>query len=163
MGRTLLRMLCSHISDRPPAAWTLTTIEPGIIRLQCDTDTAPLWGNISHSGNFVCATVSANGPIGLDVEYVDRTRDMAVLLRSVTGHHDQQLPETPEGQYRLWTLFEAYCKATSGILEFPIPDQLLTLAQLPFQGPAFLFLNERHIVLRSLQIGDYSISVCQAL
>ncbi|WP_373085017.1 4'-phosphopantetheinyl transferase superfamily protein [Sneathiella sp.] len=139
----------------------MTTIENGAVKLHCEGETRPLWGSISHSRDFICATVSKIGSIGIDVEKTTVPRDMSVLLQAVTGLCEADLPARQVDQYRLWTLFEAYCKATTGSLEFPIPAALIALCQRRSDEPALLTIQDQTAIFRSRRLNDYLVSTCQ--
>ena len=73
--------------------------------------------SISHTGRIVVAGISRLGPIGVDVESVERPMDRAELAELVCSPYESEvlrgLPQQDRENYlvRLWTLKEAYSKA----------------------------------------------------
>ncbi len=74
--------------------------------------------SLSHSGHWVVLAVSTSGAVGIDIEAAERKRDLAGIAESY--YHPQefaQLQALAGNQqtdyfYRLWTLKEAFFKAT---------------------------------------------------
>lgn len=80
---------------------------------------APLSFNLSHTRGLVAVAVSpiAGLPLGVDVERLDREVDLRVAdnyfdPREVAWLAGLPEPARPEGFLRLWTLKEAFIKAT---------------------------------------------------
>ena len=84
--------------------------------MRSDPDLATSVGfNISHGGDWVVA-VFASSPIGVDIEYTQRSNDiLTIAKRYFYAHEYDQLLVAPshaeERFYDLWTLKEAYMKA----------------------------------------------------
>ncbi len=71
--------------------------------------------NISHSGDYVLCAFSEEGPVGVDVEYV-QTIDLNVFSRVLSGKEKCRLLENENRTsffYYLWTRKEAVAKADS--------------------------------------------------
>jgi 4'-phosphopantetheinyl transferase len=69
--------------------------------------------NLSHSGDWAVVAVSAQAPVGIDVERVRENVDIAALLRRL-GETD--LPEARDACFRRWAHREARSKAHGGPL-----------------------------------------------
>jgi 4'-phosphopantetheinyl transferase len=67
-----------------------------------------LWLSLAHSGPYVAAIASDEGPVGVDVERTDRERDWAGLA---TGMGWGAEASDKRGFLETWTLREAECKA----------------------------------------------------
>jgi 4'-phosphopantetheinyl transferase len=80
---------------------------------------SPLYFNLSHSGNFAALAVSAQGEIGIDIETIRARNFLAIAERYYHTDELKQLLATPEAEreqlfFKLWTLKEAFFKATGG-------------------------------------------------
>ena len=80
---------------------------------------SPLYFNLSHSGNFAALAVSTVGEIGIDIETIRLRNFLAIAERYYHADELQQLLATPEEEqeqlfFKLWTLKEAFFKATGG-------------------------------------------------
>jgi 4'-phosphopantetheinyl transferase len=83
----------------------------------------PLHFNMSHSGVWVVAAVSA-APVGIDIEQMKRNR-LEVARRFFTESEYTNLMDRPEPDrtdyfYTLWTLKESYLKALGRGLTLPL-------------------------------------------
>jgi phosphopantetheinyl transferase len=70
--------------------------------------------SIAHSRHIVVAAASAVGPVGIDIEYRDPTRDMERLARAAYGVEECRAVASHglSTFYRIWTVREAISKAT---------------------------------------------------
>lgn len=70
--------------------------------------------SIAHSRNIVVAAASAAGPVGIDVEYRDPTRDLDRLAQAAYGAEECRAVASGglSTFYRIWTVREAISKAT---------------------------------------------------
>ena len=83
--------------------------------------------NLSHTNGLVAIAVSRLGPVGVDAEAIDRNVNLAVADRYFFGAEGSWLAGLPpagraEGFLRLWTLKEAYIKATGRGLSQPLDE-----------------------------------------
>lgn len=92
------------------------------------------WFSIAHSGNLVVAAVSAATPrLGVDVEADDGRVDIDDLARTVCAEEERAWLERLDPQSRrfgffgLWTLKEAYLKATGLGLQREPDRQIFSL------------------------------------
>lgn len=70
--------------------------------------------SISHARRLVAAAASAIGPVGIDVEYHDQSRDVNALAEAAYGQEERRtvLLGGATVFYRIWTIREAIAKAT---------------------------------------------------
>jgi 4'-phosphopantetheinyl transferase len=112
----LLRQLLSDIDGRPPHDWVIEKDDRG----KPHVVGADLQISVSHTRGLVAAAVSTGGPLGIDVEAIDRrvpdplalarrffSMDEAAALAAIASP-EQQRPHF----LRLWTAKEAVVKAT---------------------------------------------------
>jgi phosphopantetheinyl transferase len=112
-ARVLLRAALAETYGVPAAAW----------RLQAGASGAPVlavWDEIrcavslAHSRGVVACAVAECDAMGVDVEAVDSTRAIHEIARAAFGPTENAAVERrgSEEFYRIWTLREAYAKAT---------------------------------------------------
>jgi 4'-phosphopantetheinyl transferase len=112
-ARTLLRTALAETYGTPPAAW----------RLEAGPHGAPVAavGNgircavsLAHSKDVVACAFGESGPIGIDVERVDTSRAIDGIAQAAFGPGERAAAARggAEEFYRIWTLREAYAKAT---------------------------------------------------
>jgi 4'-phosphopantetheinyl transferase len=110
------RMLAEHL-DCPPEGLRFVAEANGKPRAWVGDDVAAVWFNLSHTRGMVAVAISSTVEPGVDVEALRRTMDLAVA-ESVLAPAEQRwlfgLPpdEQAVSFVRLWTLKEAYVKAT---------------------------------------------------
>ena len=70
--------------------------------------------SIAHSRDMVAAAASAVGPIGIDIEYRNPTRDLDRLAEAAYGAEERRVVAACgiAAFYRIWTVREAISKAT---------------------------------------------------
>lgn len=83
--------------------------------------------NVSHTNGLVAVAASHHFELGIDVEAVDRGVDLAVADRYFFGSEADWLARQPSDRQlecflRLWTLKEAYIKATGRGLSQPLNE-----------------------------------------
>ena len=82
--------------------------------------------SLSHTRGLVAAALSANGALGIDVEHIDpRKADFAMAEEYFAPAEVRLLQAAPASErdlcfFRLWTLKEAYVKATGTGLSTPL-------------------------------------------
>lgn len=79
----------------------------------------PMYFNLSHSGNFAALAVSTLGEIGVDTETIRQRNFLAIAERYFHEDEFTQLLEKQGAEqallfFKLWTLKEAFFKATGG-------------------------------------------------
>lgn len=113
--RALMRKVLSHHTGLPSAALEFARREQGKPYLI----NSPLYFNVSHSGNFAALAVTTLGEIGIDIETIRPRNFLAIAERYYHADELKQLLATPEAEreelfFKLWTLKEAFFKATGG-------------------------------------------------
>ena len=162
LGRCWLRHLLSRYGDTDPEAWVFSTGEHGKPALE-GQDTG-LEFNLSHSGEWLAASVSVAAPVGVDVQLMDPERRVQRLARRYFSAAERAALEAmaPDDYYRhfyrLWSLKEAWTKARGaslpgalGNVGFVIEDR--TLTSLPGEATA-------ESCLWLLELPGYSLALC---
>lgn len=113
--RALLRKVLAYYTGTPSASLEFARRAEGKPYLV----NSPLYFNLSHSGNFAALAVSAAGEIGIDIETIRPRNFLAIAERYYHADELKQLLATPETEreplfFKLWTLKEAFFKATGG-------------------------------------------------
>ena len=118
-AHALARAALAAAAAAPAAAFAFAPGAHGKPEAQLNGGPAGLAFNLSHTNGLVgVAVASVPGlPLGFDLEPAARRAPMEVARRYFTGEEIawlNSLPETarPEGFFRLWTLKEAFIKAT---------------------------------------------------
>ena len=123
--RALQRSVLScYAPETAPADWRFVAGERGKPELAPEFAGCGLRFNISHTALLVAMAVTRGGQIGVDVECLNaRAAPLALATRYFTSseaRHLAGLPATEQQRhfYRLWTLKEAWLKATgTGVAE----------------------------------------------
>ena len=120
-GRAFLRHGLGTAIGQHPARVALTQIANGKPFLD-----ETLHFNLSHSAGLAVLAISACGPVGIDVEFIDRRVDISGLVRSCFTKEEEQsilalpLPEQATRFFTYWTAKEARMKLTGeGMLLSP--------------------------------------------
>lgn len=118
-SRWLLRKVLAGYTDSAPEAVELLRSNRGKPFLAHNSN---IQFNLSHSGHWALLAVGDALLIGADIEEVRTTRDLSGIAESYYHHNEfaqmQRLDAAAQADYfyRLWTLKEAFFKATgSGI------------------------------------------------
>ena len=124
-GRGFLRSMLGQVGGQDPAGLIFGTGTQGKPFLQ-DSDLA---FNLSHSRDLAVLAVSQSGPLGIDLEFIDRAADIDGLARTcLTPGEMDVLDALPEAQRRVrffvfWTAKEARMKLTGEGMSLP-PRQI---------------------------------------
>jgi 4'-phosphopantetheinyl transferase len=125
-AHALLRGALSHHGGLSPDGWRFGSDASGKPYL---IDRSELQFNISHTRGLVACALSLAGPIGVDVEPIDRERDIAsISARNFAPTEVTDLGAVKDGARRqamfieLWTLKEAYLKALGAGLSRPLDE-----------------------------------------
>lgn len=110
------RVLAEHLGC-PLEGLRFVAEANGKPRVWVGDDVAGVWFNLSHTRGMVAVAVSATVEPGVDVEALRRPMDLAVAESVLTLEEQRWLfglptDEQPASFVRLWTLKEAYVKAT---------------------------------------------------
>ncbi len=116
-AHALLRSLLASVGQYPAGEWRFVSDERG--KPEIDPALAsPLRCNLSHSRGLVAAAVSYRHDVGVDVERIDRAPRFGDLARRYFSADEVALVRSDaadggrEAFFRLWTLKEAFIKAT---------------------------------------------------
>ncbi len=119
MTRALQRSVLScYAPEIAPAAWRFVAGERGKPELAPEFTGLGLRFNVSHSALLVAMAVTRAGRVGVDVECLNaRAAPLALATRYFNAAEARQLAGSPATEqqrhfYRLWTLKEAWLKAT---------------------------------------------------
>ena len=115
--RVLLRKVLAFYTGLPISSLEFSRREKG--KPYIANAPAPIYFNLSHSGNFAALAVSAQGEIGIDIETIRPRNFLAIAERYYHADEFKQLlarqeTEQEELFFKLWTLKEAFFKATGG-------------------------------------------------
>ncbi len=126
-AHALTRALLGLETGEPPTSFGYRAGEKGKPVALCRGRPVGVHFNLSHTGGMVAVAATHGLELGLDVEAIDRKVDLGVADRYFFGAEAQWLaglaPERrPEGFLRLWTLKEAYIKATGRGLSQPLDE-----------------------------------------
>jgi 4'-phosphopantetheinyl transferase len=125
-AHALTRVLLSQVERRPPEAWRFVTAPRG--KPEIDPALGPLRTrfNLSHTRGFVACAAALDDEIGLDVECYERDAGELDFARRCFAPEEMMLLQglSPEHRrrvfFRIWTLKEAYIKATGQGLACPL-------------------------------------------
>ncbi len=142
-----------HCKKRESFLAAQELIKMGAENLHYNEKKKPLADNcyvsISHSGDMV-AVCTSEKPIGIDIEKIDRTRDLnKIANRFYHGKELEFWEETPTAElfFEIWTKKEAYSKISGeGVGEV-------------FKGFDVYGLND--YIFETEIIGEYVLSVCE--
>lgn len=115
----LTRTLLSHLDGRPATQWRFAKGAHGKPEIDASHGSPRLRFNLSHArGLVVCAAGFLDGDLGVDVEAAQRTGDLLALAGRFFAPAEvallRSMPEEARrhGFLRIWTLKEAFIKAT---------------------------------------------------
>lgn len=123
----LHRLLLSSVLGRAPGEVGITRDGKGCPQLPDDD----WYTSLSHSAGRAAFAVSATGPVGVDLEPVDRAADMDSIIERVVHRDDVLVNQSADAHGRalldLWVRKEALLKAAGIGLEcametFPAPE-----------------------------------------
>lgn len=120
VGRGLLRLALGHMLGVPAASLQLQERRGQAPLLVLPSEAPAPDFSISHSGDWVACAVSADAPLGLDIEVMDAGRDIAAVAAQAFGDSAAAaLLALPAAQsvpafYAAWSTQEAQFKLTQG-------------------------------------------------
>lgn len=147
-AHALVRHMLAHVACREPEAWRFATGEHGKPHIVHPPGGLPLRFSLTHADHMVAAAVTLAGEVGIDIESLDRgPPDLTIADRYFAAEEVRALRALPveamgERFIRLWTLKEAFIKATG-----------MGLAQ-PLDTFAFVSVDPVRIVFPDHGIGD---------
>jgi 4'-phosphopantetheinyl transferase len=122
----LLRLKLSEFAGGPPHEWRFTLGPFGKPHVAPEHGRPELQFNISHARGLVAVAVTWQDMIGIDVEVIDTSADQQDLANRYFAPTEAELLfktapwQRPYTFARLWTLKEAYLKATGQGLNIPL-------------------------------------------
>jgi 4'-phosphopantetheinyl transferase len=124
LGRALLRGAMSRATGAEPGAVEITLCADGRPRVVTPGVSSPRF-SLSHSGDWVACAVHPVAAIGLDIECMDASRDLAGIA-ALSFDVDEQSwllrqPALSPAFYQLWTGREALIKL-AGELDPPLSE-----------------------------------------
>jgi 4'-phosphopantetheinyl transferase len=131
-AHALLRAMLTSCLDIPSNAWRFSIDADGKPRIDRDIGRPEVQFNLSHTRGLVAVAVALHGAIGVDVEKIDGAKaDFALAEAHFAPAEVEMLRRTPEADramcfFRLWTLKEAYIKATGAGLAAPLDSFAFT-------------------------------------
>lgn len=141
-GHWLVRDLAARCRGGAAADWQLETDGRGQPALR--NRNTRLCASISHSGGFVAVAV-ATQPVGLDLEYPGRPRDLAALAGFTFSPEEcRALEDTPDEQrlrqfLSTWSLREAFGKRSGEGLQPSRARRMLAREADPASAEAWLW------------------------
>jgi 4'-phosphopantetheinyl transferase len=125
-AHALKRLMFAVETGVAATAWKFETAPGGKPYALPQNGTPPFF-NLSHCDGLVACALSRTEPSGIDVECSDRHAPFAVAERHYAPEEQAWLATLPEaerqtGFFMLWTLKEAFIKATGKGLAQPLPD-----------------------------------------
>lgn len=126
-AHALARAMLAELTGEAPAAFRYEAGPKGKPVALCDGRRLALHFNLSHTGGLVAVAASPAHELGLDTEALGRRVNLAVADRYFFGAetdwlHALEPQRRAEGFLRLWTLKEAYIKATGRGLSQPLDE-----------------------------------------
>jgi 4'-phosphopantetheinyl transferase len=127
-SRVLVRRTLSRYGDLEPAAWSFRRDRQGRPEIANAGSPRGLRFSLSHTRGMIALMVHRDVAAGVDVERFRRVASLPSVARTVFATAERNalfaLPrEEQEARfYRLWTLKEAFVKATGRGLSLPLKD-----------------------------------------
>jgi 4'-phosphopantetheinyl transferase len=163
-AHALLRAMLAYYFDVPGLAWRFLVDANGKPRVDPNVGPHEIQFNLSHTRGLVAVALATRGAIGVDVEEIDEAKaDLGIAEAYFAPSEVELLQRAPSSErarcfFRLWTLKEAYIKATGEGLSAPLSSFAFTFEpiRLAFlQGPqnggadwrfAILPASDRHVL-----------------
>lgn len=121
MAETSRKIVERQAQGRGLAQTLLTAIDGQKLQIETDFRGKPLvagradrYVSISHSGDVLVAAAGTAGPIGIDIERHKASRNIDAIAEAAFGPGEREAVrrEGPAAFYRIWTIREAFAKAT---------------------------------------------------
>lgn len=163
LSRAALRLTLADRLGVAPQAVVLEHGSHGKPRVRVGTGMPPLFFNVSHSGGLAVLCLSADAPVGVDVEAVRSIDGLDAIVGRVGSASERSALRTLAGAARmraffaLWTRKEAVVKALGKGLHLPL--ERFSVALLPGEPVRVLAseldeLPPQSCCLRDLQLAD---------
>ena len=148
LGRQLVQTMLSECAPEPSGGWPLEVGDSGKPRLLRSDNVPDLRFNITHSAGLVAVAVTLGREVGIDAESVRDDIDHFEIARTYLPTAEVTLLRVLDGKHQrdaffaLWTLREAYLKATGQGITTPLPHIHFAL------DPPAAFLDSSDVALR---------------
>lgn len=125
-AHTLKRALLAWAGDLPASAWQFVAARLGKPQIDPSLNRPRLQFSLSHTKGLVACAVGLDHALGLDVESLKTTSDALNIAErffapaEISMLRDVAPGERTEMFFRIWTLKEAYIKATGEGLSCPL-------------------------------------------
>ena len=136
-ARAALRVLLGNLLRLAPGLVPLT-LSPYGKPETVSIDGLPLFFNVAHSRETILIILCRSSPVGIDVEYLDRSADVLEIARTSFAPREadgiMRIGDALKQQhafFRCWTRKEAVIKADGRGLSIP-----LKAVEVPISGPA---------------------------
>jgi 4'-phosphopantetheinyl transferase len=132
-AHALLRVMLSSFVEVAPEAWRFVKGPQGRPEIAPDLSPLPLRFSLSHTDQLVAATVTLNRPVGLDVEFIERSIDDVDGVIAFFAEEEIRFlhgcggPGRRRAFFEVWTMKEAFVKATGLGLSLPLDQFSVTL------------------------------------
>ncbi|MGZ3157520.1 MAG: 4'-phosphopantetheinyl transferase family protein [Burkholderiaceae bacterium] len=127
-AHALVRITLSRYASCSPAQWRFTRGVHGKPEIEPVAGLPAFRFNLSHTKGMVACAVALHHVCGVDVERVRPMKDMAGIAEAVFSNAEIKIldafdeTDRPDHFFKLWTLKEAYIKATGQGLTAPLKD-----------------------------------------
>jgi len=161
----LVRNALAIAGGLPPACWRFVRGQYGKPKVDPALDRPGLQFNLSHSQGLVACAVTVGTAIGIDVEMTSRRVGLEIVERYFSPAEVAVFRATPPKQqrqmfFRLWTLKEAFVKATGEGLRRPMDSFSFSLDPIsiafhphdPFEANKWTFFERRPTMNHALAI-----------
>ncbi len=115
VGRAMVRQQLASHYDQPPQHWEIIPNKNGKPKITAGPIRPDF--SISHSRGVVACAIVDSGPLGIDIEHINYKRDIDAIARKIFNPTEQTWFNQKKALktnrfYQLWTLKEAWAKAT---------------------------------------------------
>ncbi len=134
-AHALLRLTLSRYMPCPPELWRFAAGVHGKPELDSNAGLPSLHFNLSHTKGMVACVVALDCACGIDVEAIRPMRDLRGVAGTVFSPRElsyldaQPAASQPDTFFSLWTLKEAYIKATGLGMSAPLRHITFDLQQ----------------------------------
>ena len=161
--RALVRNVLAYYTNLPSSSLEFARKEHGKPFLS--NTPYPIYFNLSHSGNYAALAVTTLGEIGIDIESIRARNLLAIAERYFHANELQQLLVTPEAEreplfFKLWTLKEAFFKATGGGISSGLDKAVFDLSETHIQARFAAELNVKEHEWRFQQVFISPTTLC---
>jgi len=126
LSHAMLRLALSEYAPVKPEEWQFLTGEKGKPEIASPALATPLFFNLSHTDGLAVCVAGRIRTLGVDVENMSRKVSPQELAKRFFAHGEYEYLRTmPPGSqreafFRIWTLKEAYIKASGEGLTIPL-------------------------------------------